>query len=159
MFGSCSFPKGRWANDVNTNHLFSIIFYSGIGVQNMLKWGLLVALGFVIIASFMLILHMVPSYLEARFSTLTNPFGQESGTGYHISNSLMAIGNGGLFGRGLGNSIMKLGYLPEPHTDFIFAVICEELGLVGGLLVIILEYFIVYRAFQLANKTNSYFTN
>lgn len=136
---------------------FSIIFYSGIGVQNMLKWGLLVALGFVIIASFMLILHMVPSYLEARFSTLTNPFGQESGTGYHISNSLMAIGNGGLFGRGLGNSIMKLGYLPEPHTDFIFAVICEELGLVGGLLVIILEYFIVYRAFQLANKTNSYF--
>ena len=100
---------------------------------------------------------MVPSYLEARFSTLTNPFGQESGTGYHISNSLMAIGNGGLFGRGLGNSIMKLGYLPEPHTDFIFAVICEELGLVGGLLVIILEYFIVYRAFQLANKTNSYF--
>lgn len=81
MFGSCSFPKGRWANDVNTNHLFSIIFYSGIGVQNMLKWGLLVALGFVIIASFMLILHMVPSYLEARFSTLTNPFGQESEQG------------------------------------------------------------------------------
>ena len=120
MFGSCSFQKDVGQNDVNTNHLFSIIFYSGIGVQNMLKWGLLVALGFVIIASFMLILHMVPSYLEARFSTLTNPFGQESGTGYHISNSLMAIGNGGLFGRGLGNSIMKLGYLPEPHTDFIF---------------------------------------
>ena len=81
-----------------------------------------------------------------------NPFGQESGTGYHISNSLMAIGNGGLFGRGLGNSIMKLGYLPEPHTDFIFAVICEELGLVGGLIVIILEYFIVYRAFHARNK-------
>ena len=61
--------------------IFSQLFYSGIGVQNMLKWGLLVALGFVIIASFMLILHMVPSYLEARFSTLTNPFGQESEQG------------------------------------------------------------------------------
>ena len=52
---------------------------------------------------------------------------------------------------------MKLGYLPEPHTDFIFAIICEEMGLIGGLIVLILEYFIVYRAFQLANKTQSYF--
>ncbi len=52
---------------------------------------------------------------------------------------------------------MKLGYLPEPHTDFIFAIICEELGLIGGLLVITLEFFIVYRAFQFANKTSSYF--
>lgn len=64
----------------------------------------------------------------------------------------MAIGNGGLFGRGLGNSIMKLGYLPEPHTDFIFAVICEELGLVGGLFVILLEFFIVYRVSNLRIK-------
>ena len=54
---------------------------------------------------------------------------------------------------------MKLGYLPEPHTDFIFAIICEEMGLIGGLIVLILEYFIVYRAFQLANKTQSYFIN
>lgn len=69
----------------------------------------------------------------------------------------MAIGNGGLFGRGLGNGIMKLGYLPEAHTDFIFAVICEELGLVGGLFVICLLFFIVYRAFVLATKTPSYF--
>ncbi|HDP4544235.1 TPA: cell division protein FtsW, partial [Staphylococcus aureus] len=98
-----------------------------------------------------------PSYLTARFSTLTDPFQFESGTGYHISNSLLAIGNGGVFGKGLGNSAMKLGYLPEPHTDFIFAIICEELGLIGGLLVITLEFFIVYRAFQFANKTSSYF--
>ena len=69
----------------------------------------------------------------------------------------MAIGNGGLFGRGLGNGIMKLGYLPEAHTDFIFAVICEELGLVGALLVIGLLFFIVFRAFILATKTSSYF--
>ena len=69
----------------------------------------------------------------------------------------MAIGNGGLFGRGLGNGIMKLGYLPEAHTDFIFAVICEELGLIGALLVIGLLFFIVFRAFILATKTSSYF--
>lgn len=136
---------------------FSIIFYAGIGVHNILKYGIMVAIAGVLISLLVLIAGLLPSYLEARFSTLTNPFSAESGTGYHISNSLMAIGNGGLFGRGLGNSIMKLGYLPEPHTDFIFAVICEELGLVGGLFVILLEFFIVYRAFQLANKTNSYF--
>ena len=95
--------------------------------------------------------------MTARFSTLTNPFSNEEGTGYHISNSLIAIGNGGLFGRGLGNSIMKLGYLPEPHTDFIFSIIAEELGLIGCVVVIGLLFFIVYRAFELANKTNSYF--
>lgn len=136
---------------------FSIMFYAGIGVHNVLKYGVMVAIAGILISVLVLIAGLLPSYLEARFSTLTNPFSAESGTGYHISNSLMAIGNGGLFGRGLGNSIMKLGYLPEPHTDFIFAVICEELGLVGGLFVILLEVFIVYRAFQLANKTNSYF--
>ena len=54
---------------------------------------------------------------------------------------------------------MKLGYLPEPHTDFIFAIICEEMGLIGGLIVLILEYFIVYRAFQLIIKRNRIFIN
>ncbi|MDK9865083.1 MULTISPECIES: cell division peptidoglycan polymerase FtsW [Staphylococcus] len=136
---------------------FSIIFYAGIGVQKSLKYGLMILFGVVIIGSLFLLLGLVPDYLTARFSTLTNPFSNEEGTGYHISNSLIAIGNGGLFGRGLGNSIMKLGYLPEPHTDFIFSIIAEELGLVGCVVVICLLFFIVYRAFELANKTNSYF--
>ena len=136
---------------------FSIIFYAGIGVQKSLKYGLMILFGVVIIGGLFLLLGLVPDYLTARFSTLTNPFSNEEGTGYHISNSLIAIGNGGLFGRGLGNSIMKLGYLPEPHTDFIFSIIAEELGLVGCVVVIVLLFFIVYRAFELANKTNSYF--
>ncbi|OEL02732.1 cell division peptidoglycan polymerase FtsW [Staphylococcus casei] len=136
---------------------FSILFYAGIGVQKSLRYGLMIIIGAALIGGLFLLLGLVPDYLTARFSTLTNPFSQESGTGYHISNSLIAIGNGGLFGRGLGNSIMKLGYLPEPHTDFIFSIICEELGLLGGLFVICLLFFIVYRAFELANKTNSYF--
>jgi len=136
---------------------FSIIFYAGIGVEKSIKFGAIMVVAVIIIGSLFLLLGLVPDYLTARFSTLTNPFSQESGTGYHISNSLIAIGNGGLFGRGLGNSIMKLGYLPEPHTDFIFSIICEELGLLGGLVVICLLFFIVFRAFELANKTNSYF--
>lgn len=136
---------------------FSILFYAGIGVEKTVKYLLMVIIGVVVIGGLALIFGLVPHYLTARFSTLVNPFSNEAGTGYHISNSLLAIGNGGLFGRGLGNSIMKLGYLPEPHTDFIFSIICEELGLIGGLFVICLLFFIVYRAFQLANKTSSYF--
>ena len=136
---------------------FAILFYAGIGVQKSIKYILTILVGAVIIGSLLLLLGLVPDYLTARFSTLANPFSTEEGTGYHIANSLLAIGNGGLFGRGLGNSIMKLGYLPEPHTDFIFAIICEELGLIGGLFVICLLFFIVYRAFELANKTSSYF--
>jgi len=136
---------------------FSILFYAGIGVEKTVKYLLMVVIGVVVVGGLALLFGLVPHYLTARFSTLIDPFSNESGTGYHISNSLLAIGNGGLFGRGLGNSIMKLGYLPEPHTDFIFSIICEELGLVGGLFVICLLFFIVYRAFQLANKTTSYF--
>ncbi|EHJ08382.1 cell division peptidoglycan polymerase FtsW [Staphylococcus simiae] len=137
--------------------LFSIILYSGIGVSKVLRYGIPTILAFLVVFIIALLGGFLPTYLTARFSILTNPFQYESGTGYHISNSLLAIGNGGIFGRGLGNSILKLGYLPEPHTDFIFAVICEELGLIGGLLVICLEFFIVYRAFQFATKTTSYF--
>ncbi|KKI64471.1 cell division peptidoglycan polymerase FtsW [Staphylococcus cohnii] len=136
---------------------FSILFYAGIGVQKSLKYGLMILTGIVLIGGLFLLIGLVPDYLTARFSTLTDPFSNEGGTGYHISNSLIAIGNGGLLGRGLGNSIMKLGYLPEPHTDFIFSIICEELGLVGGLVVMCLLFFIVYRAFELASKTTSYF--
>ena len=136
---------------------FSIIFYAGIGVEKTVKYLLVIVIGVVVVGGLALLFGLVPHYLTARFSTLLNPFSNEAGTGYHISNSLLAIGNGGLFGRGLGNSIMKLGYLPEPHTDFIFSIICEELGLIGGLFVICLLFFIVYRAFQLANKTSSYF--
>ena len=74
---------------------------------------MLIAGSFIAIASLFIVSGMMPHYLKARFSTLMNPFSSEAGTGYHLTNSLMAIGNGGLFGRGLGNGIMKLGYLPE----------------------------------------------
>ncbi|MCI2947337.1 cell division protein FtsW [Staphylococcus caledonicus] len=138
--------------------IVSMFIYAGIGVQKLVKGPVLfVILGLLLVVGFFIISGMMPHYLKARFSTLMNPFSSEAGTGYHLSNSLIAIGNGGLFGRGLGNGIMKLGYLPEAHTDFIFAVICEELGLIGGLFVICLLFFIVYRAFVLATKTPSYF--
>lgn len=138
---------------------FSIILYSGIGVKNFLRIGFFSLLGLFVVIIIIVVfrINILPTYLTARFSALENPFNFEDGIGYHLANSLLAIGNGGLFGRGLGNSIMKLGYLPEPHTDFIFAIIAEELGLVGVLIVLGLLFFIVYRAFELASRTSSYF--
>lgn len=138
---------------------FSIILYSGIGVKNFLRIGFFSLLGLFVVIIIIVVfrINILPTYLTARFSALENPFNFEDGIGYHLANSLLAIGNGGLFGRGLGNSIMKLGYLPEPHTDFIFAIIAEELGLVGVLIVLCLLFFIVYRAFELASRTSSYF--
>lgn len=138
---------------------FSIILYSGIGVKNFLRIGFFSLLGLFVVIIIIVVfrIKILPTYLTARFSALENPFNFEDGIGYHLANSLLAIGNGGLFGRGLGNSIMKLGYLPEPHTDFIFAIIAEELGLLGVLIVLGLLFFIVYRAFELASRTSSYF--
>lgn len=64
---------------------------------------------------------------------MLDPFKYEDNDGYQLTSALTSIGNGGLTGKGLGNGIAKLGYLPEPHTDFIFTVISEELGLLGVL--------------------------
>ena len=137
MFRFSTFTRRYWTNIININYYISNVLFVGIGAKKIVKGPILyIILGFILIAGFFIFTGMMPEYLKARFSTIYDHFSSSSGTGYHLSNSLMAIGNGGLFGRGLGNGIMKLGYLPEAHTDFIFAVICEELGLIGALLVI-----------------------
>ncbi|MFM2090368.1 MAG: stage sporulation protein [Planctomycetota bacterium] len=73
------------------------------------------------------------SYRMERILAFMDPTGTEGPAGFHLRQSIIAIGSGGIFGAGLGESVAKLGFLPEDHTDFIFAVICNELGLVGGL--------------------------
>ena len=75
-------------------------------------------------------------YRRARLLSFLDPFADASGTGYQLSQSLLAFGSGGWLGKGLGHSDVKLLYLPAPHTDFIFPVICEELGLPGGFVVL-----------------------
>lgn len=137
----------------------SIFAYSGIGIKTILKWSGPIIGGLVVLIIFSIIYKggILSQHQADRFHVLENPFNYESGIGYHLSNSLLAIGNGGIFGKGLGNGIMKLGYLPEPHTDFIFAVIAEELGLVGVLFIIGLLMFIVYKGFLYAALTESYF--
>ncbi|WP_337097511.1 FtsW/RodA/SpoVE family cell cycle protein [Limosilactobacillus fermentum] len=101
----------------------------------------------------------IHGYKAARFVGYLNPFGSASGAGSQLVNSYYAISNGGLFGKGLGNSIQKMGYLPEPNTDFILAVIAEELGLITVILILLGLGIIVCRTIQIgARATNQYDT-
>lgn len=136
-----------------------VFAYSGIGIKAILKWSGPILAGVVLLIVFSIVFKggILSQHQADRFHVMENPFNYESGICYHLANSLLAIGNGGLFGKGLGNGVMKLGYLPEPHTDFIFAVIAEELGLVGVLFIIGLLMFIVYKGFLYAGLTDSFF--
>lgn len=89
-------------------------------------------------------------YRGARIDAWLNP--ETSENGFQTMQSLYAIGSGGLFGKGLGQSIQKMGFLPEPHNDMIFSVICEELGLFGAIGVILLFAFLIYRCRYIANN-------
>lgn len=103
-----------------------------------------------------LALSIASPYRMKRMLIFTNPFRDYYGMGYQIVQGIYAAANGGLFGQGIGNSIHKYGFLPENHTDFIFAVVAEEIGFIGGALVIILFVLLVANmlkvAFKIKNK-------
>jgi cell division protein FtsW len=94
-------------------------------------------------------LAITSPYRLQRLTTFLNPWVHAYSSGYQLTQSLIAFGRGGLFGVGLGNSVQKLFYLPEAHTDFIFAVIGEELGFIGELLLIILFVVLIVRIIYL----------
>ncbi|APX73022.1 FtsW/RodA/SpoVE family cell cycle protein [Companilactobacillus allii] len=98
---------------------------------------------------------IVKNYQYARVLAMQHPFQLERTSGAQLVNSFYAISNGGIFGVGLGNSIQKRGYLPEPHTDFILAIISEELGLVGDIVVLGLIFLIVSRMILLGIRSKS----
>ncbi len=89
-------------------------------------------------------------YRIDRLLSFSNPFADPFGDGYQLVNALIAIGTGGLFGRGLGEGVQKLAYLPEAHTDFIFAVYAEEFGLFGVIALLGLYGVLVWRGFVIA---------
>jgi cell division protein FtsW len=96
------------------------------------------------------ILHK--EYRVRRITAFMHPWDNPQGEGYHMIQSLLCFSTGGVFGKGLGNGIQKLGYLPEDTTDFIFAVISEELGLFGALLTVALYMGILYVAWQVIRQ-------
>lgn len=96
-------------------------------------------------------------YRLDRIRIWQDPWLDPIGGGYQPIQSLYAIGSGGLFGTGLGQGVQKLGFLPEPHNDIIFAVICEELGLVGAALLLLAYAVLVLRGFTIAAHANDFF--
>jgi cell division protein FtsW len=107
---------------------------------------LLLTLPPVLAAGLWFLMHK--DYRWRRVTAFVNPYAAPQKEGYHMIQSLLSFSTGGVTGRGLGNGIQKLGYLPEDTTDFIFAVICEELGLFGAMLTIALYLGILYCAWQ-----------
>lgn len=135
---------------VITLSLIAMIFISKVKLSFFIKIGLTGLLGVVV-------LIIIAPYRMARIVSFLNPWSDPLGSGFQIIQSLYAIGPGGLFGLGLGNSIQKHFYLPEPQTDFIFSIISEELGFIGILIVSMLFMFIFYRCIKISLNTKDLF--
>jgi cell division protein FtsW len=125
-----------------------MIFLGGVSVSRFFAWGL------VAMAALAAIAVLVP-YRMIRLMTFMDPWADPYDTGFQLTQALIAFGRGEWFGVGIGQSIQKLFYLPEVHTDFIFAVIAEELGLVGTVSVILMFGFMFWRIFDAARAAEN----
>ncbi|MCE5002330.1 FtsW/RodA/SpoVE family cell cycle protein [Staphylococcus pseudoxylosus] len=135
----------------------SILIYSDIKNKIKLQIMMITMVPIVFYIIYTLIFDSKNLYRLKRIKVMLDPFKYESGDGYQLTGALTSIGNGGLTGRGLGNGIAKLGYLPEPHTDFIFTVIAEELGLIGVLCTLMVYGVILFKGLIYANKAKNQF--
>ncbi|HEK3259046.1 TPA: cell division protein FtsW [Proteus mirabilis] len=123
----------------------ALLFLAGAKI-----WQFLAIIGTGIAAVVMLII--VEPYRVRRITSFLEPWEDPFGSGYQLTQSLMAFGRGDLLGQGLGNSVQKLEYLPEAHTDFIFSILAEELGYIGVVLVLLMVFFIAFRAMQIGRR-------
>ena len=121
----------------------SVLFASGI------KLGWFVAGGSLMTAALIFIIKFTP-YMTKRIDLWTDPWSYPRDGGYQTIQSLYAIGSGGLLGLGLGKSRQKFLYLPEEHNDFVFAIVCEELGYIGAAVVLILFALLILRGYWIA---------
>lgn len=124
--------------------LGAVMMFLG-GVQ--LRW---FAIGAVLVGAFAAIYLSTMGYASARITAWRDPMSDPSDTGYQILQSLYAIGSGGLMGLGFGHSRQKYLYLPEEHNDYIFPIVCEELGFVGAVAVILLFMLLIIRGYWIA---------
>ena len=121
----------------------SVLFAAGISIWWFVG-------GIVGVGSLLALIITSTSYMTARIQLWLNPWEDAQGAGYQTIQSLLAMGSGGLLGRGLGNSMQKLLYIPEPENDFVFPIVVEELGFVGGALVLILFALLILRGYWIA---------
>lgn len=127
-----------------------VYFLAGAPIKHFFT---IIPIGFITAAVFI----FGSEYRRARIFSFLNPTSDTQGSAYHINQILIALGSGGLFGVGLGQSRQKYGYIPEVTTDSIFSVVANELGFVGATILIILFLILVIRGFQIAIHTNDKF--
>ena len=153
---------------VFTDNLSTAIIIFGITVglifiaHPKFKWFIILAI--VVVALAALVIMYLNSTMQnsdnfrlQRILVWLHPEDYADGDGYQTLQALYAIGSGGLLGRGLGNSIQKLGSVPEAQNDFIFSIICEELGIVGGVIVLLFFAYLLYRLFFIAQNAPDMF--
>jgi len=131
----------------------AVIFATALGMMflgGVRLWQFAVLL--MLVLSAIAVLTITSPYRLERVTAFLNPWADPFNSGFQLTQSLIAFGRGEWFGLGLGSSIQKLFYLPEAHTDFVFAVLAEETGLLGSIAVVALFAFIAWRAFKIANK-------
>lgn len=141
------------ATVVVTTTVLGLMFLAGMRLRHFLSL-------FVLVLAALAVIAISAPYRLVRLTSFLNPWLRPFDTGYQLTQSLIAFGRGGWFGVGLGNSIQKMFYLPEAHTDFLFAVIAEELGLIGMFAVLCLFILLVVRIFMIgckAQKLNRHF--
>ncbi|MGM0365764.1 MAG: putative lipid II flippase FtsW [Actinomycetota bacterium] len=130
--------------------IFIVLFAGGVRFSHLLGVGFT---GTILLAGYMLL----GEYRRERLFAFLNETSELSGSNFQISQSLIALGSGNIIGLGLGNSVQKYSYLPEAHTDFIFAIIGEEMGLVGTLMVVLLFLLFTFLGIRVCLRTRDYF--
>ncbi|MEC9076315.1 MAG: putative lipid II flippase FtsW [Pseudomonadota bacterium] len=125
--------------------VMGVLLLAGAPFTQYLVFGSALVLGLVFLA-------VIEPYRFERIETIFNPWADRYGAGYQVTQALLAFGRGGLFGMGLGNSVQKLFYLPEAHTDFVFAILAEELGLVGALSTVAVMAYLIWRGLLIGRR-------
>lgn len=143
-------------------HLSATVLVFCLGIVLLIVGGLakkyiIGGIGVGVVGVAALIVSGAVSYASDRLQYWLNPWLDPSGKGFQTIQSLLAIGSGGILGRGIGQSRQKHLWVPEPHNDFIFSIVCEELGLIGAMVIIILFCLLVWRGFTIAMKANDKF--
>ena len=143
-------------------HVSATLLIGLIGVVLLIVGGLqmryiLAGVGVAVGGALILLLTNAISYVKDRLSYWIDPWSDPQGKGFQTIQSLLAIGSGGIMGRGIGQSRQKYLWVPEPHNDFIFSIVCEELGLIGAMAIVIIFALLVWRGFTIAMRSSDRF--
>lgn len=150
MFGIIMLQPDFGTGTIIVMSIIGLLFVGGVSIKFFLKIGLIGIIGVAILVA-------IAPYRLARILSFLDPWKDPLGSGFQIIQSLYAIGPGGLFGLGFGNSVQKHFYLPEPQTDFIFSIISEEFGFLGIIIIVFLFLTIILTCFKISQKSNNLF--